>query len=261
MRGWKVVVLMAVVLLVGCSGAPSGGGDRLQIAGSTSLQPLTEVLAEEYARAGGGRISTQGGGSTAGIQAVLTGAAQVGAVSRPLSRDESAAGLVEHIIGYDVLTVIAHPTNPVDSLSVSQLRAMFAGTVGDWAAVGGGQGVVHVITREAGSGSREAFRSLVGPVSKPGAIVQNSSGAIRVAVMDDPQAIGYVSLGVARMGGVRLLAVDGHAPGEPGYRLIRPLALVTRGQPAGAAAAFIRFVRSPAGQRLVEEEGLVPVGP
>jgi phosphate transport system substrate-binding protein len=251
----RAVWLLVVLWLAAACGAPSSG---LRMAGSTSVQPVAEVLAEAFAQAGGGRVSIQGGGSTAGVQAVLSGVAEVGAVSRRLAPEESAKGLVEHIIAYDVLTVVVHPDNPVVGITLEQVRRLFGGAVTDWRQVGGRPGPVHLVTREAGSGSRDAFRSLVGPVS-PKAIVQGSSGAIRVAVMGNPQAVGYVSLGVARMGGLRALTIDGRAAGLPGYPLVRPLSFVTRGRPAGEAAAFIRFTHSEAGQELIREEGLVPV--
>jgi phosphate transport system substrate-binding protein len=245
--------LLALLLTSACGARAPG----LQIAGSTSVQPVAEVLAEAFARAGGPRVRIQGGGSTAGVQAVLTGVAGLGAISRSLTPAERAQGLTEHVIAYDVLTVVVHPDNPVAGLTGVELRALFAGEVRDWRQIGGRPGAVHLVSREAGSGSREAFRSLVGPVS-PRAIIQNSAGAIRTAVMYDPQAIGYVSLGVAQLGGVKPLLIDGRRPGGTGYPLVRPLSLVSRGRPVGAAAAFIRFAGSPEGRRLIQAEGLLP---
>jgi phosphate transport system substrate-binding protein len=249
---WLTCLL--VVFLAAC--APSKAG--LRLAGSTSVQPLAEVLAEAYTREHGGRVTMQGGGSTAGVQAVLNGVVSLGAISRRLTPAEASRGLVEHTIGYDVLTVVVHRDNPVRNLTRAQLRRLFSGEVTDWQQVGGRPGPVHLVTREAGSGSREAFRSLVGPIG-PHAIVQSSSGAIRVAVVDDPQAVGYVSLGVARMGGLKALQIDGKPAGAPGYALTRPLSLVSLGSPQGEAAAFIHFARSPQGQNLISEEGLVPL--
>ncbi|HYF91016.1 MAG TPA: phosphate ABC transporter substrate-binding protein [Symbiobacteriaceae bacterium] len=246
--------MLLVASMAGCRSSPVG----LQIAGSTSVQPVAEMLAEAYARVGGARVSIQGGGSTAGVQAVLNGVAAMGAISRRLTPGERAKGLVEHTVAYDVLTVVVHPDNPLTGLTRRQLKAVFGGAVSDWGELKGAPGAIHLISREAGSGSREAFRSLVGPVSAR-AIVQNSSGAIRVAVMDDPQAIGYVSLGTMLTGRLKALAVDGKQPGEPGYALVRPLSLITLGEPAGEAAQFLRFALSPAGQRVMVDEGLVPV--
>lgn len=215
------------------------------------------MLAESYGRAGGGRVTVQGGGSTAGVQAVLSGVAQIGALSRRVTADELRRGLRAHIIAYDVLTVVVHTANPVERLTTDQLRRVFAGEVKNWAEVGGRPGVIRLVSREAGSGSREGFRETVGAIS-PAAIVLGSAGAIRLAVAADPQAIGYVSLEAARMGGVKAVALNGSPPGSAGYPLVRPLSLVTRGEPAGEAAAFIQFALSRAGQRLVQEEGLVP---
>lgn len=253
-RSVFLLMLCALASLIACGGRPTG----LIVAGSTSAQPLTEVLAEAYVAAGGAPLRVQGGGSTAGVHAVLAGVADLAAVSRALTGEESRQGLMAHIIAYDVLTVVVHPTNPVTALTTHQVRAIFAGEIRDWAAVGGRGGPIRLISREAGSGSREALREAVGRIS-PTALVQGSAGAIRAAVAQDPQAIGYISLGATRAGGVRAVTLDGHRPGSSGYRLVRPIALVTLGQPGPDAAAFLRFALSTAGQRLVENEGLVPV--
>jgi len=252
-----IFALTSLLVMLGsaaCAGRPSG----LTVAGSTSAQPVTEVLAEAFAATGGPRVRVQGGGSTAGVHAVLARVAEVAAVSRGLVPEETRRGLQAHIIAYDVLSIVVHPANRVAALSARQVRAVFSAEVSDWAVVGGHAGRIHVISREAGSGSREAFRELVGPIHAT-ALVQGSAGAIRAAVAQDPQAIGFVSLGAAQAGGVKAVAVDGRLPGSPGYRLVRPLALVTLGSPTGAAEAFIAFARGPVGQRVVEREGLVPV--
>ena len=215
------------------------------------------MLAEAYQAAGGARVSVQGLGSTAGLQAVRSGVADLAAVSRRLTPQEVAEGFQAHVIAYDVLAIAVHPSNPVEGLSLAEVRRLFAGEIRDWRELGGPAGRVHLISREAGSGSREAFRELVGPIH-PLAAVQSSNGVIRRIVATDPAAVGYLSLGVARTGGVKLLRVDGRLPGEPGYPLMRPLSLVTLGPPAGEARAFLAFALSPAGQRLAAEEGMLP---
>lgn len=253
------LLILAVAGLSGCTFARSRP-PALILAGSTSVQPLAELLAEAFERSGGSRVLVQGGGSTAGVRAVESGVAHLGMISRRLTPGERAGGLIEHRMALDVLAIAVHPRNRLGAISLSDLQALFGGRVRDWSALGVAAGPVYLVSREAGSGSREAFRDLVGPVS-PAALVQPSSGAIRAAVMRSPGAIGYLSYGAARLGGVKLLAVAGRRPGQPGYPLVRPFSLVSRGPLTGPAAAFLRFLDSPAARRLLEDEGFVPAAP
>lgn len=228
------------------------------MSGSTSLLPLVEVLAWAYQAAGGPHVSLQGVGSTAGLVAVRNNVADMAMVSRRLTEEEEAEGFQAYVIAYDVLAIAVHPSNPVEGLTREQLRRLFAGEIREWAEVGGLAGPVHVISREWGSGSREAFEELVGPAHVRAAVL-NTNGFILRVVRQAPSAVGYLSLSVARAGDVKLLRVDGRLPGEPGYPLVRPLSLVTLGPPAGEARAFLDFALSPAGQRLAAEEGMLPV--
>ncbi len=253
-RQTVLILSLLAALLAGCGRSSVG----LRIAGSTSLQPLAEMLAEGYQAAGGARVSAQGVGSTAGLQALRTGVADLATISRRLTPEEVREGFRAHVIAWDVLAIAVHPSNPVEGLTLAELRRLFSGEIRDWAELGSPAGRVHLISREAGSGSREAFRELVGPIH-PLTAVQNSNGVIRLAIRNDPAAVGYLSLGVARAGGVKLVRVDGRLPGEPGYPLVRPLSLVTLGPPSGEARAFLMYALSPAGQRLVADEGLLPV--
>jgi phosphate transport system substrate-binding protein len=250
------VLVMLLCLITGCTASRRG----LTVAGSTSVLLMADMLAEAYTRAGGSRVAVHGVGSTAGVQAVQSGVADVGMISRRLAPSESAQGMVEHIIAYDVLAVVVHPDNPLAgrSMSVAQLRKLYSGAATDWAQLGGRKGSVHLISRESGSGSKDAFQTVVGKTTL-NAIVLNASGMITIAVESDPNAIAYLSLGVARAAGLGVLALDGRQPEDPDYPLRRAFSFVTRGPAAGEAAAFIRFARSRAGQQVITEEGLVPV--
>lgn len=254
MQRWLAAIL-AVALLAGC-GTPSQR--PLTVAGSAQVMHIAGIWAEAYARGGGGQISVNGGGSTLGVLAVLDGIAEIGAISRELTPEETSRGLVAHRIAYDAQAVVVHPSNPVASLSLAQLRRIYVGEVKDWREVGGRPGPILLISREAGSGAREIFRRAVGPVAPESAVVP-AHGIAALYVEMLPQAIGYVGLRVARNSRVTVVAIDGRRPGDPGYPLMQPLSLVTRGEPQGRAADFIRFALSPEGQRLAAEEGLVPV--
>lgn len=232
------------------------------MAGSTSVQPFAEVLAEEYMGGRGGeKIFVQGGGSSAGIQAVGTGAAEVGMSSRDLIPAERH--LLALPIAYDAIAVIVHPKNPVSGLTADQIRGIFSGRVRNWREVGGSDRPITMVTREEGSGTREAFQHLLMEKVEIslGGLVQDSNGAIRQVVGDDVNAIGYISLGLvnARVKALKIDGVEASARNikERRYRVVRPFLFVFKGEPKGAAKKFLEFVLSPAGQKLLIQEGLV----
>ena len=168
----------------------------LTVAGSTSVEPFAEVLAEEYMKLHPGtRIYIQGGGSSAGIEAVRTSAAHIGMSSRNLMADEK--GLVAIPIAYDAIAVIVHPSNPIADLSMEQVRKIFSGQITNWRDLGGLPHPITLVTREEGSGTREAFQHLIMGRAEISlrALVQDSNGAIRQVVADDRHAMGYLSPG------------------------------------------------------------------
>src|SRR4030042_2941172 len=140
--------------------------------------------------------TVQGGGSSAGIQAARSGAAQIGMSSRPLKPGEK--DLVEIEVARDGLAIIVHPRNAVDSLTLEEVKAVFEGALQNWEKLGGREGAVHVVTREEGSGTRGAFQELVmrGARIVKSAIVQDSNGTVREIVAGDPNSIGFISLGL-----------------------------------------------------------------
>jgi phosphate transport system substrate-binding protein len=258
---------LILVLLPACGdGGPGGAGGTLTLAGSTSVQPFAEKLAEEYMAMDPDRIvNVQGGGSTAGVKAAQTGAAQIGMSSRNLKEEEAASGLKPTTIAFDGIAIIAHRDNPLDGLTREQAARIFAGEIRRWEEVGGNAGNIHFVTREEGSGTRGAFEEMVMGKREiaPRALVQDSNGAVREIVANDPKALGYISLGLVDAR-VKALAVDGVHPSEEAivakrYSIWRPFLFLTRGEPSLPAGNFIDYVLGPEGQRLLASEGLVPV--
>ena len=252
-------VIIAAIALTSCGRTP---GTQVTVAGSTSVQPFAEVLAEKFCESRPGvSVVVQGGGSTAGIQAVREGAAQIGTVSRALHEEEQDLRSVT--IARDGIAVIVHPSNTLDSLATEQVRDIFSGRISDFSRIGGPRGRVWPVTREEGSGTRGAFQELVmGKTTiTPKALVQSSNGSMRELVATDPWAIGFISLGLVD-GSVKALHIDGAEPSRANvkngtYKLCRPFLFVLKSEPHGAAKEFIDFVLSDEGQRLLEEEGLV----
>ncbi|HHY46840.1 MAG TPA: phosphate ABC transporter substrate-binding protein [Firmicutes bacterium] len=248
--------------------APAGGAtpshETLTIAGSTSVQPFAELLAESFMKIHGGvSINVQGGGSSAGARAAMTGVAGIGAMSRELAPEEKS--LHEIMIARDGIAIIVHPDNPVDDLTLDQVRRIFSGEIKRWSEVGGPDKPIHVVSREEGSGTRGSFDEMVmhGREVTPAAVVQDSNGAVRETVAGDKSAIGYISLGLVDKR-VKGLKIDGVEPSVENVRLgrysiARPFLFVTRDAPQGLAKEFIDFVLSPDSQAVLLREGLVPV--
>jgi len=257
------IALFSLCFLSACGGRSSAA---FNIAGSTSVQPYVEILAEEYAKVYPDRlIDVQGGGSSAGIQAVESDTAQIGMSSRNLKENEMHLWSVE--IAKDGLAIIVNPNNPVDNLSLDQLRGIYTAEYTNWKQFGGPDARIHVITREEGSGTRSAFEEMVmdGKRINPRSIVQDSNGAVRQLVSDDTYSVGFISLGLVGIGErpVRALHIDNVAATREnvisgGYPLFRSFLFVARAEPTGNAMVFIEFVLSPDGQRILSNEGLIP---
>lgn len=255
-----VLLLMAVSLSSACGSRSQAG---IIVAGSTSVQPFAEVLAEEYMILHPDIIiDIQGGGSSAGIMAAKSGTADIGMSSRALKDEEKSLWFVE--IARDGLVVIVHPSNPINDLTLEQVRGIYTATISDWSQLGGTKSKIHVITREEGSGTRGAFESLVMDKNQitPRAIVQDSNGSVRQLVKDDPNAIGFISLGLVNES-VKALSLAGIAATRENvindsYGLSRPFLFVSNGQPSEQTKQFIDFTLSAEGQKLLSAEGLVP---
>lgn len=256
-----VALVLSMSLMTACSNRSKTG---TVIAGSTSVQPYAEILAEEYAlRYSESEVDIQGGGSSAGITAVESGTANIGMSSRAL--DDKEQGLWSVEIAKDGLTIIVNPNNPVQNLTLAQIRDIYANTISDWSELGGPKAKIHVITREDGSGTRSAFESLVMDETQitPKAIVQDSNGAVKQIVSDDPNSIGFISLGLVDKA-VKAIQLEGIAATRENvmngsYSLFRSFLFVTHSQPTGATKRFIDFTLSPEGQQLLMNEGLIPI--
>jgi phosphate transport system substrate-binding protein len=260
-----LVLSLAVALpLAACKRGAKGGAAALTLAGSTSVQPFAEKWAELYMQKNSGaQIHVQGGGSTAGVRAVKTGAAQIGTVSRDLKSDEK--DLKPVVVARDGIAVVINPKNPLAGLSLKDVRDVFSGAKRTWKDLGGEDRPITVITREEGSGTRTAFEELVMKEERIGkaALVQDSTGAVREMVKSDLGAIGYISLGQVTAD-VKAVPLDGVAATEANvlagkYPLVRPFTFVFSGEPSGLAKQFLDFVLSAEGQALSRKEGLIPV--
>jgi phosphate transport system substrate-binding protein len=183
--------------------------------------------------------------------------------SRNLVGDER--NLYAITIAKDAIAIISNPTNPLENLSLDQIREVFSGKITNWRELGGFNHPIDIVTREEGSGTRESFQKFV--MGKEdislGALVQDSNGAVRQVIASDPSAIGYISLGLVNQQ-VKAVKISGVEPSLTNvnngrYTLVRPFLFVFDGEPAGEAKSFLEYVLSSSAQKLLLKEGLVPV--
>ncbi|NLZ51746.1 MAG: phosphate ABC transporter substrate-binding protein [Thermoanaerobacteraceae bacterium] len=272
-----IALTFILVLAVGCGKTNSGSQEQennnpaqelklsgsLQIAGSSSVQPLSEELAMEFMKKFPNvKINVAGGGSGAGIKAAQDGTCDIGASSRELKPEEKNVN--EFIIAKDAIAVIVNPANSVSDLTMEQIKSIFSGEVTNWKDLGGKDAPITVVIREDGSGTRGAFEEIVlGDIKfTDKAIIQNSTGALRTTVAGTPDAIGFVSLG-ALNDEVKALKIDGVDVTKENvlsnsYKVARPFIYMTKEEPVGLTKHFIDFVLSSEGQKIVERD-FIPI--
>lgn len=259
----RILSFAALSLLSAWTAGCRSGKTSVTLAGSTAFQPFAEKLAERYMlihpEIG---VTVQGGGSAVGIQSALSGTADIG-MADLVRLPADAAELQPVTVAKDGIVIVVHPSNPLSGLTLEQIRGLFSGTIGNWKDLGGPDASVTVVSREAGSGTRSSFEQIAGDFSLSGdAIIQDSNGTIRETVANDASAVGYLSHGLLNER-IKALQVDGadctvETIQAGRYPLVRPIFLLTRGAPTGAAAAFIEYVRSPDAQKVIGESGLIP---
>ena len=240
---------------------------KLDIAGGTAHIPVMTQAARDIMTFNPKiRITVAGGGSGVGVKQVGEGLAQIGNTGRPLKPAEiEKYGLVSFPFAIDGVALAVHPSNPVKALSKEQAVAIYTGKITDWKELGGEPGAIDVYGREDGSGTRETFQGKVmGKVEQmPSVNTVNSNGAMKTAIAQDPRAIGYVGIGHldASVAGV---AIDGHVPSQENaakgeYPVVRDLFMNTKGEPTGLTAAFVDYVFSEPGAKIIEKSGYIPL--
>lgn len=243
------------------------GKSTVAISGSTSVGPLTEKLAEKYKQQENVNIEVNQIGSSAGITNATSGVSEIGMSSRDLKEEEKANGLVETIIAYDGIVVVTHPSNSVKDLTIDEVKQIFTGKVTNWKELGGEDMEIVVVSREDGSGSRDAFQEIVDYSS--GELIKNSiiasgNGNIKTTVATNKHAVGFISfeyiddsISTVKINGVEATADNVLAQK---YLLSRPFLFVHKeGSLTDAGQKFIDFILSPEGQVIVAETGAIPI--
>lgn len=248
---------------------PTRKGRRsLLIAGSGTMLALNKALAAAFFKSHPLiDMVVEKGGSLAGLIALKRGAIDVGAMSRDLTVAEDEFNIRGFLVAKNEVSIVVNRRLPITSLFREQIRAIFNGKITNWKQAGGPDAPVRVISLMQGSTSRQFIEDVVlgGHDIIASAREAGSAKELSAIVAADPFAIGYISLkdheGVAD---VPSIAVDGVTASRATiiserYPYTQPLFLLLYGDKPGPAADFVAFARSPAGQKIVEQQGLVSV--
>jgi len=262
---------IAFSLLMFLTGTAMAAGSVV-IKGSTTVLPIAQTALEGYMKAHPGvNISLSGGGSGEGIKAMMDKSTDIATSSREIKDSETAQAKAKgvspmaHIVAIDAIVPIVNPKNKVQNLTIDQLSQIYQGKITNWKDVGGENLQIVVVSRDSSSGTFESWAHLVLNNAKvtPRAQLQASSGAIVQTISKNRYAIGYIGIGYINpsvkpltVGGIRATAETAISKQYP---IARPLYMYTNGEPKGDTAGYIKFVLSPAGQKLVAKEGFVPL--
>ncbi|WP_438297765.1 phosphate ABC transporter substrate-binding protein [Sporosarcina sp. FA15] len=269
-----LLTLSLITILSACTSndepngqASKGSNATVSISGSTSVGPLAEKLAHKYSEQDNTNIEINQIGSSAGITNAISGVSEIGMSSRDLKEEEIASGLNEVVIAYDGIVVVTHPTNKIKDLTMEQVKKIFTGVVTNWKEFGGDDMEIVVVSREDGSGSRDAFQEIVDYSSGElirNAIIASGNGNIKTTVGNNKHAVGFISFEYID-DSISTIDINGVAANAENvlkeqYSLSRPfLFLYKEGQLTEDGQRFIDFILSEDGQLIAAEAGAIPI--
>ena len=257
-----LAALLALTVLASCGKSNSG---TVSTDGSTSMQKVIGALGEQFQADHKSITFTYNPtGSGSGITAVSEGRCDIGLSSRALKDAEKQSGLTETILALDGIAIIVNPANPVDDLDTETIAKIYTGEITNWKDAGGADGVIVLIGREAGSGTRDGFESITD--TKDACKYRQeltSTGDVITTVSQNPNAIGYASLASVK-DTVKALTVDGIAATEEtvkdgSYVVQRPFVFVTREgvELSETAQKFFDFATSADAAEIISAAGAV----
>lgn len=280
---------VGVAFMIGGCGGGKGAtpsGTTIQVKGSDTMVNVAQAWAEEYKTAVPTvDVEVSGGGSGVGIAALERGTIDIANSSRNMKAEEielakrnTGKEPKEFVVGFDALAVYVHKDNPIGEISLEQLTQIFAedGTFTKWSQLGvtipeGGDDVIVRVSRQSSSGTYEFFREhVLGQKDfKLGSRDMSGSKEVVELVANTKTAIGYSGMGYATTH-VKMLPLAGQAGQaavpptvattlDKSYPLARSLLIYTLGEPEGEVKRYIDWILSPAGQKVVEANGYVPV--
>ncbi len=255
-RFGKSAVLMVALAALVFMAAPSWAVPTIKYVGSSTVGKFMHAASKVYKDAKFAiNTKPESGG---GENATAAGKTDLGGVAREVKPAILAKGVKKYLIGRDAIGVIVNAKNPVQSLSLAQLKQIFTGKITNWKQVGGPDMAIHVYIVNPQSATRKVFQKVVLGGAKYAGKIQTvrPDPAIVAKVAADPAGIGQLSFALIGEGkGVKRIKPDGQEPtvNNPNYPITRPLYLITKGEPTGAVKKFIDWARSAEGQKIVKQ--------
>ena len=262
---------LCVGILAGCGTKEAGNVATVQETnlsvstdGSTSMEKVIGSLGEVFQEETGISFTYNPTGSGSGIKAVSEGRCDIGLSSRDLKAEEAESGLTATVLAYDGIAIIVNPENTVADLASETLAKIYTGEITNWSEVGGVDGEIVLIGREAGSGTRDGFESITGTEDACKYRQElTSTGDVITTVSQNPGAIGYASLASVKET-VKVVSIDGVVPSEEtikdgSYVVQRPFVLVTKTDKALSEGAqkFFDYITSDAAVEIISGAGAV----
>lgn len=262
-----------------------GEGLSIQNTGSDTMVNLAQAWAEVYATIKPEiSIEVAGGGSGVGIRDLMQGTVDIANASRKVKAAEAkqvkantGKDPIEHVLAFDGIGVYVHKDNPLEEITLAQLAEIYKenGTITKWSQLGVNAACpsdeIVVISRQSNSGTYVFFRDAV--LSKGdfrlGTRDMHGSKDVVDLVEHTPCAIGYSGMGY-KIDGVKFLKVKkaddaiGFVPNPANvlsgdYPIARPLQMYTIGAPTGHIKDYLEWILSSAGQKIVVDNGYVPL--
>ena len=273
-----LIVIFSTSLITGCDSKKQTHinsqtdqiSGKLNITGSSTIAPLAAELAKMLeSNYPGLRINVQTGGSSRGLADTRQGTADMGMVSRKLKSSEH--DVQSHLLAKDGVSIIVHKDNPIQELTLAQIKDIYLGNINNWQSLNGIDKKITVINKAEGRSTLEvflAFFHLKNTNIKPDIVIGDNEQGVKL-VSRNPNAIGYVSIGTAEYNvkagtSIKTLPLNGVpatteklASGE--FPLSRELNLITKGKPSSLAQLFIDFSKTEEAKKIIREFGFVPI--
>lgn len=264
-----VLAVISLLSLTGCSTAEvkkPAPKQTIRITGSLTCQPLLKTMAAQYKKAhpNVNFLYPTGAHSAAGVQGAKDGTADIGAVSRDLTPEETALGLKFYLLSNDGLVIATNTNIKIKQITSAQVVGIYSGTITNWKDVGGTDKPIIVLDRSEDESAKIILRKYVLGTAPnvPTASVMFLESDMITALSNTSDSIGFLSYGacVSQSLNLNVLKLDGVTPSvsalrSGNYKMVRPLGILLKKNPAPGTIDFVNWITSKEGRAYMNRKG------